>query len=158
MLLSFELNARLGRWAYFKSRLIRSILILSVGISYIFIWYLVVTQINSSEPPILFRDWIFEQAKTPSSTYPLGSLALFLVFVPIEIKRANDIRLKYRWLIPAFIGFFIPWYSINPLHQSSIVLAIEVLFRIYCSIIGAILLFKPGETFKDWVRTKDKSA
>ena len=156
----FDLNGRLGRWDYFKTSFARLLIVVLAYASYHVISYLVSSQFNSEATPQLFGDWLKEQVEVERQTaYQVDTFVLGLlqipIFVPIVIRRANDFHLKVEWLIPTYTSFLIPW---NLIDDTSFGLALFVLFNIYCLVIGAILQFKPGETFKEWVRSKDQPA
>ena len=78
-----------------------------------------------------------------------GLINLFL-FGPIDLRRANDLGMNYGWLVPVLFLFIVP----AGILISSGLGGLWILISVYTFVINMILLFKPGQTFKEWVRTK----
>ena len=149
----FELKGRLGRWDYFKRFVVRATIASFAFLSFLTVWYLL-TQAMVPDTPV-YGDWLdsfFERSQ--QNPYSFGKLLMNLlglaIFLPLEIRRANDINLNYWWIFATHIGFFIPDQVVG--------IAIAFIFSSYCVVISLILQFKPGETFREWVRSKDKPA
>jgi len=149
----FDLSGRLGRWAYFNRMVVRSIIVTFIILIYLATWYFFCKLISPDTPA--FVEWLESQIELTSQnpysiTKFLAYLLGLLIYIPIEIRRANDINLKYRWVILTHISFFIPVQVVGN--------AINFIYFLYGTVIYLILQFKPGETFKEWARSKDQPA
>ena len=149
----FDLSGRLGRWAYFKRIVVRSLFVTFIVLIYLATSYFFY-RLNSPDTPLFF-EWLESQIELTSQnpysiTKFLAYLLGLLIYIPIEIRRANDINLKYRWVILTHISFFIPVQVVGN--------AINFIYFLYGTVIYLILQFKPGKTFNEWSRSKDQSA
>ena len=155
MLKFFDFSGSMGRLDFFKSCLFRGLI---ANIS-IFILAVVdtISPFGSSVDafPSVF-DFSWEQiveANTAPGAYALvfmtGLINLFL-FGPIDLRRANDLGMNYGWLVPVLFLFIVP----AGILISSGLGGLWILISVYTFVINMILLFKPGQTFKEWVRTK----
>ena len=74
---------------------------------------------------------------------------------PIAIRRCNDIRIDYRWLIPVYVYFLMPW-QLLPINGNGV--GLWVLLNVYNWILSIILILKPGQAHKDFIRSKEQNA
>ena len=99
----------------------------------------------------------------------LWSLILYYPFmVPIDFRRANDIRMNWIWL---FLGLFLSLLPVAGLllnyngiisndAMSTILYnpGINIALTIYSWAISLLLLFMPGQAHKDFIRSKNQGA
>ena len=150
----FDPRGQIGRWPYFKSLLFRSIL-----------GAIIVTLIKSllfgtSSPMPEYhghglldsQQWLATRA--PGERIVGGMLRIFLNG-PIAIRRCNDLRIDYRWLIPLYFYFLVPW-QLFPINGNGV--GLWVLLSVFTFIFQIILYFKPGQAHKDFIRSKEQSA
>ena len=95
---------------------------------------------------------LFESAVAFSSTS--GGFLGLLAFAPIEVRRASDINMDIKWLVLPWVIAFIPYQLFEPMSETGAGIGILILVGVYSWVIELILLFKPGQTFKDWIRSQ----
>ena len=86
---------------------------------------------------------------TNYSAIAFTSLLSFALFTPIEIRRAFDMHLDLKWLVPGWISYFLP----APLMaQYGPTAGVLVLLGVFNTVVSLILVFKPGDTYKAFIR------
>ena len=147
MLKFFSINGNMGRLDYYKSLLFRLLVAAVTGIILSLISLLVFGE-------LFVRLW---------------SLILYYpFFVPIDFRRANDIRMNWVWL---FLGLFLSLLPIAGLllnyngiisndAMSTILYnhGVNIVLTIYSWVISLLLLFMPGQAYKDFIRSKNQGA
>ena len=126
----FDWRGELGRLGYLMQvikRLIILLLILGVNIG---LCLLVGLEITS---------------ETWDKNLSLTTIAAFVIMVPIDIRRLNDIGISPWWLVPVWFLSQIP----EPLDGSPQVGAYTLLVIIPLFVWGLFILFKPGKTLKE---------
>ena len=164
MLKFFDFSSNMGRLDFFKSCLFRGLI--AAILFAILIIIESITSINLSS----FNDTLpsattsstfdfgweqFVEASTTPGAYIQAFITGFinlLIFGPIDLRRANDLNMGYEWILPLLFLFILPAGSIISL--GGIGVGLWVLISVYRLVINLILLFKPGQTFKEWVRAK----
>ena len=151
MLKFFDPRGQIGRWPYLKTLLLRSIIaaiILTLIRSILFT--------TSSPMPeyhgLDFYQWLATRA--PGERI-VGGLLRMILAGPIAIRRCNDIRIDYRWLIPVYVYFLMPW-QLLPINGNGV--GLWVLLNVYNWILSIILILKPGHAHKDFIRSKEQNA
>ena len=126
----FDWRGELGRLGYLMQvikRLIILLLILGVNIG---LCLLVGLEITS---------------ETWDKNLSLTTIAAFVIMVPIDIRRLNDIGISPWWLVPVWFLSQIP----EPLDGSPQVGAYTLLVIIPLFVWGLFILFKPGKTLRE---------
>ena len=126
----FDWRGELGRLGYLMQvikRLIILLLILGVNIG---LCLLVGLEITS---------------ETWDKNLSLTTIAAFVIMVPIDIRRLNDIGISPWWLVPVWFLSQIP----EPLDGSPQVGAYTSLVIIPLLLWGLFILFKPGKTLRE---------
>ena len=126
----FDWRGELGRLGYLMQvikRLIILLLILGVNIG---LCLLVGLEITS---------------ETWDKNLSLTTIAAFVIMVPIDIRRLNDIGISPWWLVPVWFLSQIP----EPLDGSPQVGAYTLLVIIPLFLWGLFILFKPGKTLRE---------
>ena len=126
----FDWRGELGRLGYLMQvikRLIILLLILGVNIG---LCLLVGLEITS---------------ETWDKNLSLTTIAAFVIMVPIDIRRLNDIGISPWWLVPVWFLSQIP----EPLDGSPQVGAYTLLVIIPLLLWGLFILFKPGKTLRE---------
>ena len=77
-----------------------------------------------------------------------------LVYIPLEIRRARDMKLDLGWLIAKWITIFIP---LELFFANGVTARIFVLQFAYGWLIEALLIFRPGETYKSYKHNRSAS-
>ena len=162
MLKFFDFSGNMGRLDFFKSCLFRVFIATILGIVIGIVETILslggssLDAVPSTPPPTNF-DFTWEkfvEINTAPGAYAqafkIGVINLF-IFGPIDLRRANDLGMSYVWLIPVLFFFVIPAGTLLSYGVGS---GLWVLFSVYNIVINLILLFKPGQTFKEWVRSK----
>ena len=145
MLKFFSINGTMGRLDYYKSLLFRLLVAAVTGIILGLICLLVFGN------PFI-RLWSF------FLYYPF--------IVPVNFRRANDIRMNLIWL---FLGLFLSLLPVvglllynDGIHTAiSAMLSnagINIAITIYSWMISSLLLFMPGQVHKDFIRSKNRGA
>ena len=88
--------------------------------------------------------------ETWDNNLSLTTIAAFLIMVPVDIRRLNDIGISPWWLVPVWILSQIP----QPLDGSPQVGAYTFLVAVPLLIWGLFILFKPGKALKEYRRQK----
>lgn len=154
MLKYFDPRGQMGRKAYFISYLVR-LLLLCIATFIVMFVILVAGFLFAHPGPI--EEYAFDQNPVvrfvDQYTYVFAGPVAFIVFAPISVRRANDIRLDLKWLVPGWIFSILPvaWMS-ESLSRTGPGLGLLVLFVVYNWVIKLILLFKPGEVYRQWAR------
>ena len=162
MLKYFDPHEYIGRLSYFKSAFIRTILLIAaIFLVSLLFPYISPYDTNLPEPfstehfgkdTDAYMIAIRDSGLLPSILQQTcnGFLA-FVFFAPITIRRASDINMDLRWIVPKFLLMFVPaQVSFTPG-----ALGILMLLFIYTFVIEIILLFKPGQAFKEWARSRN---
>ena len=147
MLKFFSINGNMGRLDYYKSLLFR-LLVATVTVSILGLICLLVFGNH------FIRLWSF------FLYYPF--------MVPINFRRANDIRMDWIWLfLDIFLsllpvaGLLLNYNGIISNDAMSTILynpGINIALTIYSWGISLLLLFVPGQVHKDFIRSKDQLA
>lgn len=149
---SLDFHGQMGRRSYFLSfiaRILIIVLILLAGNIIVYGFeYLTTGQING----MTFDDWSqFDGDLEPSRLEQMITAILGLIAIsPIEIRRANDLSINWKWIVPTFLSHFVVF---APSTDLFFVNGLIVLLNVYTFVIALILLFKPGQKYKDWVRS-----
>ena len=72
--------------------------------------------------------------------------------MPIDIRRALDVRIDIKWIIASWIPIFLTSQMKFQNMISPGILVLIILLYMYSGIISLVLLFKPGETYKAYIR------
>ena len=136
MLKFFDFTTDMGRLDYFRSSILRSLIAFILAII-----YAIISVILTGNAPSL---------ESSNEVLITGFINL-LLFGPIIFRRANDIDLHYTWLTPLLLLFIIP---INSLLVTDIFPGLIALYSLYIIVISLILTFKPGQTHKEWLRSR----
>ena len=162
MLKYFDPRGYIGRLSYFKSAFIRTILLI-VAIFLVSLLFPDFSPYDTNLPEPFSTEHfgkdtdaymiaIRDSGLLPSILQQTcnGFLA-FVFFAPITIRRASDINMDLRWIVPKFLLMFVPaQVSFTPG-----ALGILMLLLIYTFVIEMVLLFKPGQAFKEWARSRN---
>jgi uncharacterized membrane protein YhaH (DUF805 family) len=84
-------------------------------------------------------------SETWDKNLSLTTIAAFVIMVPIDIRRLNDIGISPWWLVPVWFLSQIP----EPLDGSPQVGAYTLLVIIPLFLWGLFILFKPGKTLRE---------
>ena len=134
----FSLNGNMGRLDFLKSYLLRVLLVFILVSIFSFI-----ALITAGE---LFSNFL-------SFSEPLFSLFGILIIGPTCFRRANDLGMNYTWIILYLLVDLLPLVGLIPI---TTVPATPT--TIYKLVIFLVLAFKPGQTHKDLIRSKDNGA
>jgi len=145
MLKFFSINGNMGRIDYYKSLLFRLLIatVIAVILAFMSLFFF-------GYP--LIRLW---------------SLFLYyLIIVPINFRRAKDIRMNWAWLFPVLFYNFLPFVVILLIYNGFSTAISKMFYNpginfaitIYSWVIFLLLLFMPGQAHKDFVRSKDQPA
>lgn len=88
--------------------------------------------------------------ETWDNNLSLTTVSAFLIMVPVDIRRLNDIGISPWWLVPVWILSQIP----QPLDGSPQVGAYTFLVTVPLLLWGLFILFKPGKALKEYRRQK----
>lgn len=77
------------------------------------------------------------------------SFLSFFVYTPIDVRRACDMHMDLKWLVPGCLMYFLPTQLMAEFGPS---LGVLVLLGAYKTVVSLILVFKPGETYKAHIR------
>lgn len=88
--------------------------------------------------------------ETWDNNLSLTTISAFLIMVPVDIRRLNDIGISPWWLVPVWILSQIP----QPLDGSPQVGAYTFLVAVPLLLWGLFILFKPGNALKEYRRKK----
>ena len=88
--------------------------------------------------------------ETWDNNLSLTTISAFLIMVPVDIRRLNDIGISPWWLVPVWILSQIP----QPLDGSPQVGAYTFLVAVPLLLWGLFILFKPGKALKEYRRQK----
>ena len=88
--------------------------------------------------------------ETWDNNLSLTKISAFLIMVPVDIRRLNDIGISPWWLVPVWILSQIP----QPLDGSPQVGAYTFLVAVPLLLWGLFILFKPGKALKEYRRQK----
>ena len=88
--------------------------------------------------------------ETWDNNLSLTTISAFLIMVPVDIQRLNDIGISPWWLVPVWILSQIP----QPLDGSPQVGAYTFLVAVPLLLWGLFILFKPGKALKEYRRQK----
>ena len=145
----FDIQKPMGRKEYFFSFLIRisSIIIISALV------------LAAMSLPSIRGEWT-EDAINASVKWIQGNLflenllnlAALAVLMPIDIRRALDVRIDIKWIIASWIPIFLTSQMKFQNMISPGILVLIILLYMYSGIISLVLLFKPGETYKAYIR------
>ena len=158
MLKFFDFKSEMGRLDYFKSFVFRVLIFAFItgviGIVEFFLSGGSSFDTATSPPPSSLDSWeSFVELSNDPNTYidslKTGFISLLLIG-PIELRRANDLRLNYKWLVPVLFAFLIP-SNFN----SGLSIGLMALLVAYNVVLSLILLFKPGQAHKDYIRSKE---
>ena len=153
MLKYLDPRGHMGRVAYFWSTCLRTIILTLVILFAFLISFLFynpgpIDQTFAELNPDELAESIVKFSNASSG------LLSFVIFAPISIRRAADIRMDLKWLVPVWIfGFIMPFLP-EPMTETGAGLGILILVGAYYWVIELILLFKPGQTFKEWIRSQ----
>ena len=137
----FDWRDELSRWRYFTSGLNRSAIYLSfvafnMGLNYLFGW------------TYDFKDadvWsIFEE--------PLPIVASCALFLPIDIRRANDAGLSGWFIFVLWCLTIVPSPPDGAANEIWGAYALVVLLPFI--VMQSILHFKPGRAYREWIRSE----
>ena len=126
----FDWRGELGRLDYLKEilrRLLIVLVIFGLNISLCFLAGLDVTQEN----------W--------DDNLSLTTISSFVLMVPVDIRRLNDIGLSPWWLVPVYILSQLP----VPPDQSPQMGVYVLLVLVPLLLWGLFVLFKPGKTLRE---------
>ena len=126
----FDWRGELGRLDYLKEilrRLLIVLVIFGLNISLCFLAGLDVTQEN----------W--------GDNLSLTTISSFVLMVPVDIRRLNDIGLSPWWLVPVYILSQLP----VPPDQSPQMGVYVLLVLVPLLLWGLFVLFKPGKTLRE---------
>ena len=126
----FDWSGELGRLDYLKEilrRLLIVLVIFGLNISLCFLAGLDVTQEN----------W--------DDNLSLTTISSFVLMVPVDIRRLNDIGLSPWWLVPVYILSQLP----VPPDQSPQMGVYVLLVLVPLFLWGLFVLFKPGKTLRE---------
>ena len=126
----FDWRGELGRLDYLKEilrRLLIVVVIFGLNISLCFLAGLDVTQEN----------W--------NDNLSLTTISSFVLMVPVDIRRLNDIGLSPWWLVPVYILSQLP----VPPDQSPQMGVYVLLVLVPLFLWGLFVLFKPGKTLRE---------
>ena len=126
----FDWRGELGRLDYLKEilrRLLIVLVIFGLNISLCFLAGLDVTQEN----------W--------DDNLSLTTISSFVLMVPVDIRRLNDIGLSSWWLVPVYILSQLP----VPPDQSPQMGVYVLLVLVPLFLWGLFVLFKPGKTLRE---------
>ena len=126
----FDWRGELGRLDYLKEilrRLLVVLVIFGLNISLCFLAGLDVTQEN----------W--------DDNLSLTTISSFVLMVPVDIRRLNDISLSPWWLVPVYILSQLP----VPPDQSPQMGVYVLLVLVPLFLWGLFVLFKPGKTLRE---------
>ena len=84
----------------------------------------------------------------------LTTIACFVMMVPIDIRRLNDIGISPWWLVPVWILSQIP----EPLDGSPQVSAYTLIVIVPLLLWGLFILFKPGKTLRESRRNQEQTS
>ena len=160
MLKFFGIRGEMGRIDYFKSYVFR--LLIAV---------VIVLLISLVDPSISVADWFnFPDSKEATinnweeylayqsdpavyiNELKRGFINLIL-YISIDCRRANDIGMSYGWIAPGWFMFLLP----GIIFANPIGFAVSFLLYVYIGVVNLILVFKPGKTHKQFVRSKQAS-
>ena len=135
MLKFFSINGNMGRLDYYKSSLVRGF------ISFLITFLTSIIVLLSTGQVTILED--------KGLIFFLLTLFGVVLKAPIDYRRANDLRIEHGWivafqllnLIPAGVGGFA-----------------RIPLLIYTWSVCLILLFKPGQVHKEFVRSKNQGA
>lgn len=77
------------------------------------------------------------------------SLISFFIYTPIDVRRACDMHMDLKWLVPGCVMYFLPTQLMAEFGPT---LGFLVLLAAYKTVVSMILVFKPGETYKAHIR------
>ena len=77
------------------------------------------------------------------------SLLGFFIYTPIDIRRACDMHMDLKWLVPGCLMYFLPTQMMMEFGPT---LGFLVLLGAYKTVVSLILVFKTGETYKAYIR------
>tara|TARA_B100000674_G_C37455104_1_gene740053 strand:- start:177 stop:638 length:462 start_codon:yes stop_codon:yes gene_type:complete len=149
MIKLFDIKNPMGRKEYFFSLLIRfACITIIIGL------VLVVASLSSIQ-----GEWT-EEAIDASLEWMQGNLfldvfinlAVLTILIPIDIRRALDIRIDIKWIIASWIPTILTPQLIFQHVTSPGILVFIILLYMYSGIISLALLFKSGETYKTYIR------
>ena len=83
-----------------------------------------------------------------------GGLFRLIMFLPLILRRANDANISYKLIAPTFLFFLIPVEFTQAKPGSGL----WMLLSIYDWMLSIVLLFKPGQTHQDFLKSKENSA
>ena len=141
----------MGRLDYFKSTVLRCLISGLISVIYIVLKYLLLKTYAPGVTPSL-EIWTEQIAESPNTEdFIIAGIVNLLFFVPIEIRRITDLRIDYKWIAPGCLVFFIPWELITKI---DIGILFMFLFNGVVWVVELVLLFRPGQEYKDFVRSQ----
>ena len=162
MLKYFDPRGYIGRLSYFKSTFVRMTLFI-VAIFLVSFLFPYINPYDTDLPapfsPESFGKDVDDYLITIRDSGLLPSIMqqtcngflAFVLFAPITIRRASDINMDLKWIVPEFLLMFVPAQAAF----TPGALGILMLLFVYTFVIEMILLFKPGKTFKEWTRSSN---
>ena len=141
----------MGRLDYFKSTVLRCLISGLISVIYIVLKYLLLKTYAPGVTPSL-EIWTEQIAESPNTEdFIIAGIVNLLFFVPIEIRRITDLRIDYKWIAPGCLVFFIPWELITKI---DIGILFMFLFNGVVWVVELVLLFRPGQEYKDFIRSQ----
>ena len=84
-----------------------------------------------------------------NSLTALFSFLGFFIYTPIDIRRSSDMHMDLKWLVPGCLMYFLPTQLMAVFGPT---LGVLLLLGAYKLVISSVLVFKPGETYKAYIR------
>ena len=145
----FDPRGTMGRQDFILSSLLRGFYAFLVLLILIIVDILFSVNGPLTQASLLEASGAYAESSPNYSAIAFTSLLSFALFTPIEIRRAIDIHLDLKWLVPGWISYFLP----GPLLlQYGPTAGMLVLLGAFNTVVWLILVFKPGEIYKGFVR------
>ena len=148
MLSFFDPRGTMGRQDFILSTLLRNVCLGTLWLA-----LLLAGIFFSIDGPVTEASIIqaTDEAVKSNFTYLTAFFSLigFFVFTPIDIRRACDMHMDLKWLVPGCLMYFLPTQLMAEFGPS---LGVLVLLGAYKAVVSLILAFKPGETYKAHLR------
>lgn len=132
----FRWDGELGRLQYFSRSFYRMLLLLPLTAAYAALWVLAGNDLSAQ----LFEGRFF-------------TTIVLILFIPLDLRRMNDIGLKYWWLVAAEALNLLPTAAestTTSLYSSIHMLAVNLPYAVFY----LYLLLKPGRTYREHRRSQ----
>ena len=144
-------RGRMGRLDYFKATILRGLIVGLIMVIYFVLKYLLLKAYAPDVTPSL-EVWVEQMGESLNTEDSIISgIVNLLFFAPIEIRRITGLRIDCKWIAPGCLVFLMPWELIT---RINIGILFMFLFNDVVWVVELVLLFRPGQEYKDFVGSR----